>query len=138
MCCYGITTANCDNDFRLVNNWRAGKSIRNSTALDFDKVCLAAYSWSNENLPITYVSELPPCMVAVDYTGFTYTDTIFLYSDRLAYTNETYNCPQKVWNFMSVSPFISSSNILLIEVSAKGQFSATSRPRCSLFWTSDS
>jgi hypothetical protein len=144
MCCYGITAANCDNDFRLVNgnmrhNWRAGKSIRNSTALDFDKVCrLAAYSWTNENLPITYVSELPQCMLAVDYTGFTYTDTVFLYSDRLAYTNETYNSPQKVWNFMSVSPFISSSNILLIEASAKGQFSATSRPRCSLFRTSDS
>jgi hypothetical protein len=137
-----MTAANCDN-FRLVNgnmrhNWRSGKSIRNSTASGFDKVCLAAYSWSNENLPIAYVSEEPQCMLAVDYTGLTYTDTVFLYSDRIAYTKETYNRPQKVWTFVSVSPFITSSNILLIEVSAKGHFSATSRIRCSLFRTSDS
>jgi hypothetical protein len=75
--CYGITTANCDNDFRLVNgnmrhNWRTGKSIRNSTASDFDKVCLTAYSYENQNLPIAYVSEQPQCMLAVDYAGFTH------------------------------------------------------------------
>jgi hypothetical protein len=121
------------------HNWRSGKSIRYSTALDFDKVCLAAYSWLDENLPIAYFSEQPQCMVAVDYTGFTYTDTIFLYSDRFAYKKDTYNRPQKVWDFVSVSPpSISSWNILLIEVSAKRHFSAMSRPRCSLFRTSDS
>jgi hypothetical protein len=141
--CYGITAANCDNDFRVVNgnmrhNWRTGKSIRNSTASDFDKVCLTAFSYVNQNLPIAYVSEQPQCMLAVDYAGFTYTDTVFLYSDRYPYTHETYNNPQKVWTFVSVSRFIASWNILLIEVSAKRHFSATRRPRCSLFRTSDS
>jgi hypothetical protein len=133
--CYGITAANCANDFRMVNgnmrhNWRSGKSILSSTASDFDKVCpcLAAYSYLNENLPIAYVTEQPQCMPAVDYTVFNHTDTVFLYSDRFAYTKETYNRPQKVWSFVSVSPFIASSNILLIEVSVKSSFSATSRP----------
>jgi hypothetical protein len=138
MCCYDITAAtNCDNDFRLVDgnmrhNWRSGKSIRSSTASGFDKVCLTAYSYINENLPIAYVTEQPQCMLAVDHTGFTYTNTVFLYSDRFAYTKDTFNRPQNVWTFVSVSPFITSSNILLIEISAKRHFSATSRPRCSL------
>lgn len=91
------------------HNWRTGKSIRNSTASDFDKVCFAAYSYLNENLPIAYVSEQPQCMLAVDCTGFTYADTVFLYSDRFAYTKETYNNPQKLWTFVSVSRFITSS-----------------------------
>jgi hypothetical protein len=110
----------------------------NSTASDFDKVCLAAFSYLNENLPIAYVSEQPQRMLAIDYTEFTYTDTVFLYSDRFAYTNETYNNPQKLWTFVSVSSFIRSSNILLIEVSGKRHFSATCNPRCSLLWTFDS
>jgi len=115
------------------HNWRTGKSIRNSTAPDFDKVYLAAYSYLNENLPIAYVSEVSQCMLAVNYTGFTYTDTVFLYSDRFPYTKDTYNRPQKVWTFVSVSPFITSSNILLIEVSAKRHFLATTRPRVPFF-----
>jgi hypothetical protein len=142
MCCFGMTTANCDNDFRLVNgnmrhNWRSGKSIRNSTATDFDKACLAAFSYGNENLPIAYVSEQPQCILTIYYTGFTCADTVLLYLDRFAYTKETYNNPQKVWSFVSVSPFITSSNILLIEASANRHFSVTCRPRCSLLWTSD-
>jgi hypothetical protein len=141
--CYGITAANCDNDFRLVDgnmrhNWRTGKSIRNCTASDFDKDCLTAFSYLNENLPIAYVSEPSECMLAVDYTGFTYTDTVFLYSDHFPYTKDTYNNPQQVWAFVSVTPFIASSNILLIEISGKRQFSATRKPRCSPFRTSDS
>lgn len=40
----------------------------------------SAYSWSNENLPIAYVSEEPQY--------------------RIAYTKETYNRPQKVWTFV--------------------------------------
>src|SRR6267154_1302562 len=103
----------------------------------FDKVCLAAFSWSNENLPIAYVSEQPQCMLAVDYTRFTYTDTVFLCSDRFPYTKDTYNNPQNLWTFVSVSPFITSSSILLIEVSAKRHFLAARRPRCSPFRTSD-
>jgi hypothetical protein len=57
------------------HNWRTGKSIRNSTASDFDKDYLTAYSYSNENLSTAYVSE-PKRMLAVDYTGFTYADTV--------------------------------------------------------------
>jgi hypothetical protein len=121
------------------HNWRTGKSICNSTASDFDKVFLAAYSYLNENLPIAYVSEQPQRMLAVDYTGFTYTDTVFLYSDRFPYTNETYNNPQKLWSFVSVSSFITFWNILLIEASVQRRFSAAStRRRCSLLRTSDS
>jgi hypothetical protein len=45
----------------------------------------AAYSWLDENLPIAYFSEQPQY--------------------RLAYTNETYNCPQKVWNFIERTVF---------------------------------
>jgi hypothetical protein len=72
MCCYGTTAAKCDDNFRLVqanmrHNWRTGKSIRNFIASDFDKVCLAAYSYSNENLPIAYVSEQPQCMLSQLY-----------------------------------------------------------------------
>jgi hypothetical protein len=59
------------------HNWRSGKSICNSTASDFDKVCLAADSYINENIPIAFFSEQPQRMLAVDYTGFTYTDTVF-------------------------------------------------------------
>ena len=82
ICCYGITSSKCDNDFRLIQgnmrvNWRAGKSICSNTAADFDKVCLAALSYRNENLPIAYVSEQPQCMLAVDYTAFACTDTVF-------------------------------------------------------------
>jgi hypothetical protein len=93
------------------HNWRSGKSIRNRTASDFDKVRLAAFSYINLNLPIAYVSEQPQCTLAVDYTGFTYTDTVFLYSDRFPYTKDTYNRPQNVWAFVSVSSVITSSNI---------------------------
>ena len=53
-------------------------------------------------------------MYAVDYTGFTYTDTVFLYSDRFKYTEETYNNPQNLWTFVSVFPFAISLDILLI------------------------
>jgi hypothetical protein len=120
------------------HNWRTGKSIRNSTTSDFDKVCLAAYSWDNLNLPIAYVTEEVQCMLEVDYTGFTYTDTVFLYSDRFPYTMDTYNSPQNVWTLVSVSPFITSSNILLMDVSAKRIFSATRRPLVFPFRTSDS
>jgi hypothetical protein len=59
------------------HNFRTGKSICNSTASDFDKFGLAAYSYANLNLPIAYVTEPSQCMLTVDYPGFTYTDTVF-------------------------------------------------------------
>ncbi len=64
--------ANCGNDFRLVNgnmrhNWRTGKSIQNTTAPDFDKAWLAAYSTIDENTPIAYRSEQPQRMLAINY-----------------------------------------------------------------------
>ena len=131
----------------MISDWLAetcaiigGPVSRSVTAppRTFDKVCVVAFSYLNENLPIAYVSAEPQRMLAVDHTGFTCADTVFLYSDRFAYTKDTYNNPQNLWIFVSVPPFITSSTVLLIEVSAKRHFSAARRLHCSLLRTSDS
>ncbi len=112
-----------------------GLVSRSATAppLTLENACLAAYSYLDENTPIAYHYEQPQCMMTVGYFGFACTNIPYLYSDRFPYTNETYNNPQNLWTFASVSLFTTFSKVLLIEVSAKRHFSVTSRPGVPFF-----
>jgi hypothetical protein len=134
--CIGYRKGSANSDLRLVNgnmrhNWRTGKSTHNGAALGFENKLASQLtaSWMRRHQSPTSLRHHNVSRQLI--IPGSHALTLFLCSDHFRYTKDTYNNPENVWTFVSVSPFMKYSKILLIEALGKRWFSAADRPRGS-------